>query len=290
MPWKGMAYAGLAAWTALAGCTSRYETSCPSYPYYPSQSETRKPLVAQIVAAFPELRGRVVTAPEWTVQLEFEAARTLPQVDPDAAIIPGQVIEVEVLGEPEFTVRRTVDVDGTIQYPLLGSLPIAGLSREEVKSEVRQRLKKYLREPNLIVNLGSRGCSGLAPSPGTPHRILVLGQVGRPGALQHERDLQVSGAIASSGWFTDQSDRREVWIIRPRIGKRPPHVVVCDFQSLLVFGDSAQDFPLGPNDIVYVPKHTTGPPQNRADWLAAARSLAGRTSTADLIAALGERR
>lgn len=290
MPWKGMAYAGLAAWTALAGCTSRYETSCRSYMYDPPLSEARRPLVSQIVAAYPELREMVVTAPEWTAHLEIEASRKSPQVDHDSAIIPGQTVAIEVLGEPEFSRLCTVDVDGTIEYPLLGSLPIAGLTREEVKSEIRQRLQKYLREPQLIINLGSRGCSGPAPSPGTRHQVLVLGQVERPGAMQHECDLPVSGAIALSGWFTDHSERREVWVIRPRLGKRPPHVVVCDFQSLLVLGDTAHDFPLGPNDIVYVPKHTNKPPHERADWLAAARYLAARTSTADLVAALDERR
>lgn len=67
-------------------------------------------------------------------------------------------------------------------------------------------------------------------------------------------------------------------------------IVLCDLQQLLSYGDMAQDVPLGKNDIIYVPAHSTAEPHLRPDWQAAVRYLAGATTTSELIASLGVKR
>ena len=218
--------------------------------------------------------------------MEIESWRKRPAEVPDSTIIPGQSMAVEVLGEPEFTRLLSVNVDGAIEYPLLGRISVAGRTRDDVKADLTQRISKYLRDPQVIVNLGRIGCPGPAPSPWSRHRVRVLGEVLRPGDLQHEPGLRVSGAIMLSGWFTETSERREVWVIRPRIGRRRASLVVCDLEQLLIHADLAQDVPLGENDIVYVAAHSTAAPHERPDWQAAIRYLLGQETTVDLLDSL----
>ncbi|GEM_PF-2583699 len=283
---KGWGAAGLLLAITLAGCASRPETSCIAPWDYPLPAEAHS-THARVLATWPELRGLILSAPERTAEMEIESRRKRPAEVPDSTILPGQAMSVEVLGEPEFTRLLSVNVDGAIEYPLLGCISVAGRTRNDVKADLTQRLRKYLRDPQVFLNLGRIGCSGPAPSPWSRHRVRVLGEVLRPGDLQHEPGLRASGAIMLSGWFTETSERREVWVIRPRIGRRRASLVVCDFQQLLIHADLAQDVPLGENDIVYVAAHSTAAPHERPDWKAAIRYLAGQTATSDLLAALG---
>lgn len=125
-------------------------------PYDPLPSEARS-TQTRILTVYPELREWVRSAPEWNAELAIEARGPQLSEDTGPTIIPGQLMSVEVLGEPEFTGRWTVDVDGSIEYPLLGRIVAAGRAREEVKEELRRRLRKYLADPQVIVNLGRVG-------------------------------------------------------------------------------------------------------------------------------------
>ncbi len=209
-----------------------------------------------------------------------------PECDSKSPMHAGQTVSIEVLGEPEFSRVGTVDVDGAIDYPLLGRIPVAGRQRREVKTEIEVRLGKYLREPRVVVNV-SECTLRLDPAPRSLHSIRVLGTVGSPGVLRYDSGLRTSSAIALSGWFTAGAERREVWVLRPRVGHRRAVLAVCDFQQLLGYGDTAQDLLLGPSDIVYVPSHSAESPESRAECRAAARYLTGQIALSDLLAALG---
>src|SRR6202051_4245408 len=52
----------------------------------------------------------------------------------------GDVIEISVVRLPELKQRVPIQMDGTISFPLLGSLPVAGLSPAEVQAKVQAML------------------------------------------------------------------------------------------------------------------------------------------------------
>jgi polysaccharide export outer membrane protein len=85
----------------------------------------------------------------------------LPQTPSSAAaaddylIGPKDVIAVMIYGEDLYSrPSLTVDGDGMIEYPLIGSVKVGGLTARQVEQELVRRLSpRYLRSPNITVKV-----------------------------------------------------------------------------------------------------------------------------------------
>ena len=117
-------------------------------------------------------------------------------------IAPGDIVGLTVLGAPDLSVTASVDPDGRAAFPLLGLLPVAGLSAEEATARVRALLpgKEYNRHladgREMPVIIAPRQIS-LDIAEYRP--VYLNGDVGRPGALPYQADLTIRKAIASAG-------------------------------------------------------------------------------------------
>ena len=69
------------------------------------------------------------------------AVTTAPEVIPEYAIGPRDVLALLVWKEPELTTDVTVRQDGRISVPLLGDLSASGLSPEQLSADLREKLK-----------------------------------------------------------------------------------------------------------------------------------------------------
>jgi polysaccharide biosynthesis/export protein VpsN len=103
-----------------------------------------------------------------------------------------------------------VGVDGTIDYPYLGRLKIVGKSPGEVQQEITQLLQDgYLRRPQvniLVKELNSR-------------KVVVLGQVQKPGPVVYFPRMTIVDTIAAAGGFTETAAKNTVRVRRERGGK-----------------------------------------------------------------------
>ncbi|MEK7865392.1 MAG: polysaccharide biosynthesis/export family protein [Planctomycetota bacterium] len=297
---SGTTMSRVCAWCAfvLAGVTlvgaGCYGLTRPDYDEgngYGYPSDDKPPNVAQIVERHPELKGLVLTAPEYNAELELEAARKVKEGIPAVApyiIQPGVSISIEILGEPEFTRTVIINIDGTFDYPLLGTIVARGLTLAELKSGLREGLTKYLKDPQIIVNAVGSGAYGVEQRIAAG-KVLVLGRIATPGPHNYTGQEKLSGMIALAGWFTDQSERREVRILKPQKGHRRARIVISDFQQLIQAGDLAQDIPMEVDDIVYVPGHWTAGDQFSHDWDLTIRYLSGAQSLDGLLQYWGNR-
>lgn len=120
------------------------------------------------------------------------------------------VFDVRVVGEPEWSGEYRVGVDGTIDYPYLGRLKIVGLRPGEVQEELTKRLKEgYIRNPQVVIHvkeLNSR-------------KIVVLGQVQKPGPVVYFPRMTIVDTIAAAGGFTEIAAKNTVHVRRERDGK-----------------------------------------------------------------------
>lgn len=117
---------------------------------------------------------------------------------------PGDVIEVSVLGVPELRQRVPVQLDGSISYPLAGSLGVSGLTA----SEVRTRLQAILptksfrqrapdgRESVVVIEPDQITVSVVEYRP-----IYVNGDVAKPGEQTYRPRMTVRQAVALSGGY-----------------------------------------------------------------------------------------
>ena len=92
---------------------------------------------------------------------------------PEYVVGPQDVLAVTVTNEPTLTGKFTVVADGTVAYPLLGSVKVGGLSLRAVERELTTRLADgYLEKPLVSVALDQFGSQ----------RVLVIGEVRQAGS------------------------------------------------------------------------------------------------------------
>ncbi len=142
---------------------------------------------------------------------------------------PNDVIRVQVFGEDDLSVERTVDGNGTITFPLLGALSVGGRTVQEFQEELTARLRAgYIRHPKVTVFI-------------VKHRnFTVSGEVKKPGGFEYREGVTVQEALALAEGFTERADRSEVMVTRLNGGNA---------QTIPV----PLDAPVLPNDLIIVP-------------------------------------
>jgi polysaccharide export outer membrane protein len=113
----------------------------------------------------------------------------------------GDQLRVLVFGQADLTGQFVVSVHGTIAYPLIGEVTVAGLTTGQVRDELADRLRNgYVRQPNVSVEV-------------TTYRpFYILGEVQSPGTYPFSPGLSVVKAVATAGGFTYRANSRQVFI------------------------------------------------------------------------------
>lgn len=129
-----------------------------------------------------------------------------------------------------------VSPSGTIEMPLIGSVNVSGLTSENAKALIKERLTKYLIDPT--VNLRIRN-----------FKVTVLGEVQEPGVytIPNEK-ITLIEALGLAGDLTIFAKRLNVLVIREENGTRKFYKV--DLRSKEIF--ESEFYYLHSNDIVYV--------------------------------------
>jgi polysaccharide biosynthesis/export protein len=132
-----------------------------------------------------------------------------------------------------------VGQDGQIQFPFLGNIKAAGLTKSELQSEITRQLstRQLLLEPIVSVRYLN-------------YKVSVLGEVARPSVLTipNER-VSMLEAIGLAGDLTIYAKRDNVLLIRElEDGQRVTTRIDLTSQQLL----TSPDYYLKPNDIIYV--------------------------------------
>ena len=131
-----------------------------------------------------------------------------------------------------------VDVNGEIDFPVLGKLKVEGRTRGQVTEMIKQRLidEDLIKDPIVMVNFLN-------------FKITVLGEVGGPGTYDITGDrITLLEAIAKAGDITDDGRVDRVAVIREYGNKR--RIMFHDLRSKDVFNSPC--YYLQQNDIVYV--------------------------------------
>lgn len=166
-----------------------------------------------------------------------------PPVVVDMSLGPGDVIVIDVFNEKELEKKtRQVAQDGTIDYPLIERLTVAGLYPEEVADLVALKLIEggFLKDPQVSVFVEEYNSK----------RIHVLGEVKKPGTFSYEEDMKLVQAITLAGGFTPLAKDTRVSVTRKVEGKEI--VFVVDVQKIVK--NKSTNVQLQPGDIVYVPE------------------------------------
>ena len=104
---------------------------------------------------------------------------------------PGDVIEVGVLGQPEFTTRQPIQADGTVTLQYLHSVRAAGQSVLQLRDQITRLLKQGGDDTDPVVVIGIVNYAS--------RYVTVLGEFGSSGTLPVDRPYRVSEILARAG-------------------------------------------------------------------------------------------
>lgn len=155
---------------------------------------------------------------------------------------PDDVIEVDVLGQPEFKTRARVRADGTIALPFLGTVQVRGETPISFATDVAAKLRSggYYASPIVNVEIASYAS----------RYVVVLGEVASPGLQPVDRAYRVSEIIARAGGLKPSG--AEYIVLRRETGEE----LKLPFEKLAM-GAAADDPVVNPGDKIYVPQMET---------------------------------
>ncbi len=241
--------------TLLAGCSitpgmvfndSRYEVSTEEKASVPADTATK----FRLTQITPQLLSRLQLQQQ-TETRDTNATQEFTQEikNYDYKVGPQDVLSIIVWDHPELTIpmgefRNTVDAgtlvdrDGTIFYPYVGVIEVAGKTVSEIRDVLTQRIAKYVTNPQLDVRVAAF----------RSQRVNVVGEVVKPSILPiSDIPLTALEAINQAGGATPESDLGKVRLTRGKYER------ILNLQALYDKGDLSQNMVLNNGDILHVP-------------------------------------
>ena len=167
-------------------------------------------------------------------------------LDPDAAR-PFNLTSVSVAQDNRFATGREtlqtyiVDLEGMVDFPVLGKIKLAGLNREQANKLIEDMLADYIKDP--IVNIRT-----------VNYKITVVGEVNRPGTYTTENErITLLETLSLAGDLTIYGERENVLVIQDYDGKKTYTRVNLKSDDLF----TSPVYYLSQNDVVYVEPNKT---------------------------------
>jgi polysaccharide export outer membrane protein len=158
----------------------------------------------------------------------------------DYEIGPGDLLKIEIFELEELSKEVRVTGEGTISYPMLGSVPVSGMRKRELENNLARLLEdRYVRNPQVTVFIKEMQ-SG---------KVSVLGAVNTPGGFGLVGSKTVLDALSQAGGITKEAGTR-AFLIRGT-GSEP---FLVDLKKLMEEADLSKNVPVAPGDVIYVPK------------------------------------
>ncbi|MCS0417689.1 SLBB domain-containing protein [Vibrio diabolicus] len=149
----------------------------------------------------------------------------------------GDEIIVQLFGKENETHRLRVNRAGTINFPSLGPVNVAGMHFSDVRDSLTQRVKEQMIGVRSDISLGELRTM----------QVFVMGDAYKPGAYTVSALTTISQAIYYSGGFSESGALRDIQL------KRDGKIIrKLDMYDLLLKGDASNDVRLLPDDVVLI--------------------------------------
>ncbi|HEY2047822.1 MAG TPA: polysaccharide biosynthesis/export family protein [Caulobacteraceae bacterium] len=171
-------------------------------------------------------------------QTQTQAQSDAAEASADYVLGPADVIEVDLLGQPDYTTKQRIAEDGNIRLPMLGVVKAADKSVAQLSDEVARMLKSggFYSAPIVKIDVASFGSK----------YVTVLGNFGEPGLVPIDHPYRLSEIVARVGGVKDGG--ADYVVYTPRHGSERKIKIAS-----LATGDSNEDPYVSPGDKLYSP-------------------------------------
>jgi polysaccharide export outer membrane protein len=160
----------------------------------------------------------------------------------DAALGPGDTFEVSVYGQTDLSGKHRIAEDGSINFPLVGRIEVAGKGASAIAATLEGELasRQILRDPHVSVFLLEQ----------VSRQISVVGAVAKPGSYALANGMTIVEAISVAGGLTKLASGNSTIVTRRVEGELKRFKVQVDSIS----EGRMEDFRIQSGDIIFVPE------------------------------------
>lgn len=169
---------------------------------------------------------------------KYPAQQTIVE---DTTLGAGDLFMVRVYRQDELSGEYSVSSEGTISFPLIGTVAVEGKTPAQVERLIRDSLANgYLKDPQVSVLVKEYRSK----------KVSVFGQVRKPGTLPFVDGMTVVEAISQAGGFTEMARKNAVTVTR----KGGPNSKKFTVPVESIGEGKAANFFMRPGDTIFVPR------------------------------------
>jgi polysaccharide export outer membrane protein len=196
------------------------------------------------------LRKAWIRALLLTLWVLLAAGAELAQAQ-EVSLGPGDIVRVSVYGQDDLETVVRISSDGTIAFPLLGTVNVGGLTVRDAEQRIADELarRQLVRDPQVTVFVESSRAAEV-------ESVTILGNVSRPGrypiqAMSDAGAESVASLIALAGGLSEDAAD---YLVLTRIDGSDARTVKVLLRDLLERGDLSQNYVVKQGDIAFVPR------------------------------------
>jgi polysaccharide biosynthesis/export protein len=190
----------------------------------------------------------------------------------DYVLGPGDIVSVQLFGNETGTYELVVNRDGSITFPRLGPVTVAGMTFQQVRELIRERVSQQMIGVNASVTMGELRSI----------RVFVMGEAARPGSYTVSSLSTITNALFASGGIKPIGSLRNI-----QLKRNGELVTTLDLYDLLLRGDTRADVRLSPGDVIFIPPVNSQVGIDGEVRRPGVYELNGPASTRDLVALAG---
>lgn len=217
------------------------------FPDEPDRSEQKLPEILRVHEVGPAL---LQNGPGLT-EVDPPEELLRPEPDYDYVVGPGDVLNITVWDHPELTIPQGsmrspeeagnwVHSDGTIFYPYVGEIKVAGLRLTEIRDRITREISKYIENPQVDVTVAAF----------RSQRVYVTGAVRQPGTFPVTNvPMRLLDAVNAAGGLSEFANWRDVTLTRDGAEYR------LSLRAINALGDPRHNVLLQAGDVVHVARN-----------------------------------
>ena len=166
---------------------------------------------------------------------DLDAVRPFNLISEARPIVDGLGANVNTANNTQQQAYLTAQ-DGTIDFPILGNIKVAGLSRTELSEMLQNRISEYVKNPIVTIRVLN-------------FKVSLLGEVTAPGTYHFNGErLSLPAALGLAGDMTIYGRRDNVLVIRDDGRTKKYHYLDLRDSEVL----NSEFYYLQQNDVIYV--------------------------------------
>ena len=163
------------------------------------------------------------------------------ELDPEYQLGAEDVVMISVWKDEQLTREVVVRPDGMFSFPLIGDIQAEDRTVDQIRTDLVQRLTKYIPNPNVSV----------AVSKVESYKVYVVGRVNKPGEYVIGHYADVLQALSLAGGLTPFAKENDIKVMRRVRGER--HAIPFRYGDMRKGRALEQNIVLQRGDVVMVP-------------------------------------